>query len=441
MKNSFLYKYISKYRLDLGVIILYLVLPFVFFRDTLRLSSIVFGSGDPVFAYIPLQYLASDLIKNLEFPFWNNYVFGGFPLLANVQASIFYPVTFLLNLIFKMPLAYNLSVIFHYSLAGIFLYYFLKEYKLSRIACFAGGMIFMFSGAMISHKSWGPFLYTVVWLPLILFFLEKYRKTKKFHFVLVASIFYAISFFGGLPQIFFYESIIILFFILFNAAFFGRKGAYFLLSLSIFIIVLFLVAVQILPTLELMQNSFARGDNSYTFFTLDSFNPQLFPMLIFPFIFGAKHPSAEGIPHFLHWFGSGDSVEMIIYFGIITIPLLIFSFFVKNKQKYLWIFILIISLIMVLGQFTPVYRLLYYIPVFNKFRAPARHWIEFSFAFSVLCGFGFDYILVNSKEKIRKAVYSTVGILCSVFSGFAIFYLIIQFHYSMEMINDIWYCY
>lgn len=419
-------RYFNKNKLDIIFILIYIILPFIFFRDTFRLNSVVFGSGDPVFAYIPLQNLTLNLVKAGEFPFWNKYIFCGFPLFANIQTSFLYPIVFIFNLIFKIPLAYNLSVILHYILAGIFMFLFLKNYELNKVSSFVGGLVFMFSGAMISHKSWGPFLYTVIWLPLILFFLEKYRKSKNFIFILLASIFYAFSFFGGLPQYFLYESIIVLFFILFNSFIYGKKGIYFISSISVFILVFLLILVQLIPAYELMQNSFSRGDNSYTFFTLDSFRPQFFPMFFFPFIFGVKHPSESGIPGKIHWFGTGDSVEMIVYFGIITIALLIFAFFYKNKQKYLWIFILILSFILALGQYTPIYKVLYYIPLLNKFRAPARHWFEFSFAFSVLVGFGFNYIYIQTKEKLRKAAFIVLGFFNLIFFGFIIFFSLIK---------------
>lgn len=112
--------------------------------------------------------------------------------MANPQAGIFYPITFILDLIFPLTVSYNLSILIRYSLAGIFLYLFLNEYSLNKLASFTGSHIFMFSGTMISHRSHPQILYTVVWFPLILLFLGKFRKSERFEFVLASSTFYSI---------------------------------------------------------------------------------------------------------------------------------------------------------------------------------------------------------------------------------------------------------
>ncbi|MBM3709851.1 MAG: hypothetical protein FJW61_05470, partial [Actinobacteria bacterium] len=192
MKNYFI-----KNRINILIIIIFSILPWVFFNDSFKINSVIFANGDPNLIALPMRQLVMDSIKNLEPPFWNRYIFSGFPLFANPQASIFYPIVFILDLLFPLTVSYNISILLHYSLFGIFLFFFLDEYKLNKLASFTAGMIFMFSGFIISHKGQPWMLYAMVWCPLILLFLEKFRKTRRFEFVLVASIFYSFSFFGG----------------------------------------------------------------------------------------------------------------------------------------------------------------------------------------------------------------------------------------------------
>lgn len=428
--------FFKKHRINIFIILIFLILPFIFFKDTFKLNSVILGSGDPIAYYIPLNKLKIDLLKNLELPFWNRYNFCGFPLLSNPQASIFYPVTLIFGLLFSTVTAYNLSLLLHYSLAGIFLYLFLNEYKLNKLASFTAGLIFMFSGAMITHKSHPTMLYTIVWVPLILLFLEKYRKSKRFEFVLISSVIYSISFFAGHPQIFLYSSLVILLFIIYYTFIYeGGRKYYFLLSGLIFVIGLLIMSVQLIPSYELMKSGFVRNNVSYHFFSIGSLHPKLLPILFFPFIFGCKHLSVGGIPHFLHWFGIEDSVEMIIYFGISTLPFLLFGFFVKNRHKYFWMFILSLSFLLVLGKYTPLNKLIYYIPLFGKFKNPTRNWYEFGLALSVLIGFGFDYFIRLDKKKIKKIVIGVIVFLSSVIVGFFIFYLLLNGNFQSHVIN------
>ncbi|MCL5072521.1 MAG: hypothetical protein M1308_16755, partial [Actinobacteria bacterium] len=171
---------------------------------------------------------------------------------------MFYPVTLMLGFIFSPAAAYNLSILLHYSMSGIFLYFFLREYEINYFGAFTGGLIFMFSGSMTAQRSHPWQLYTMAWLPLILLLLEKFRKSRRFEFILLASIFYSFSFFAGSPQIFLYSSIIILFYIIFYAAVYdGLKNYYFLLSLLVFVLGALISMVQLIPIVELIKQSAA----------------------------------------------------------------------------------------------------------------------------------------------------------------------------------------
>ncbi len=418
-------------RIDILIVIIFLVLPFIFFKDSINLNSVIFGMRDAEQAFLPYHYLKLNLLKNFELPIWNQYIFNGFPLFSNPSAYVLYPVTLVLGLLFPATVSFNLSVLIHYSLAGIFIYLFLREYKLTRIACFTAGLIFMFSGFMITHRDHITMLYTIVWFPLILLFLEKYRKSKRVEFIFLSSIFYSFSFFGGNPQMFLYGSIVILFFILFYSFLYNGIQKYFIFSLSIFLFVLLLISIQLIPSYILMKNSI-RDAISYTFFSDFSFSPKLLPVLFFPFIFGSGSHVIQGVPKY---FGPWNSGEMLIYFGISTIPFLIFGFFKKNKHKFFWIFVLFLYFILVFGRYNPLYRILYYIPLLNKFRIPARHWFEFGMAFSILAGFGFDYFISLSSKKTRKIIISIVVFLTIVITSFFMFYLAVNSGLKEKLLN------
>jgi len=416
---------------DILIIFIFLILPFVFFKDSTNLNSVILGMRDSEQVFLPYHYLKMDLLKNFELPFWNNYIFSGFPLFSSPSAAILYPITLILGLLFPAALSFNISVLIHYSLAGIFLYLFLREYKLNRIACFTAGLIFMFSGSMITHRDHITMLYTMIWFPLILLFLEKYRRSKRIEFIFLSSIFYSFSFFAGNPQMFLYGSMVVLLYIIFYSFIYNGIQKYFLFSLTIFLFLFLLISIQLIPIYILTKNSI-REVSSYTFFSDFSFNPKLLPVLIFPFIFGTGSQVIQSVPKY---FGPWNSAEMLIYFGISTIPLLIFSFFRKNKHKFLWIFILCLSFILVFGRYNPLYKILYYIPLINKFRISTRHWFEFGLAFSILAGFGFDNFINLNTRKSKKSIISIIVFLSTVITGFFIFYLTVNNGLKDRLLN------
>jgi len=394
---------IKKNKINIILIVIFLLLPWLFFNDSIKIGSVIFGNGDPNYNTLPLWDLIVNSIKNGEFPFWNRYIYSGFPLFANPQTSILYPVLWILYFIFPLSVAYNISILIHYSLAGIFTYIFLNRYNLDKFASFCGGLIFMFSGVMICHKGHAQMLYTIVWFPLILFLLDRFRDSKKFEYILIGSISYSFSFFAGNAQMFFYGSIVILLYIIYYSFIHARRSYYFLYSTAIFIITALLISIQLFPIYELMNHS-VRSSLDFGAFSFFSYPRKLILTLMSPFIYGAG-PSGVG------FFGELSYIETVAYFGITTIPFLIIGFFSKNKDKYFWIFILVFSFVLVMGMNTPFYKLMYHIPLYNKFRIPTRNWFEFGLAFAILAGFGFDYFIKNFSKKIKKIIIAAISLL------------------------------
>jgi len=427
-KNSNFFK---RNKVNIFIILIYIILPLIFFKDIQNINSVIFSSGDAL-DYISQKYISLDALKDFERVFWNGYNNCGVPF---EDSYFFYPITFILDLIFPLPLAFNLQILLHYSLAGIFMFLFLNEYKLDKLASFTGGMIFMFSGLMVSNKS-TSMAQTIIWFPLILLFLEKYRKSRRIEFIIIASIFYSLSFFGHI-QIFLYGSMVILLYVIFYTFIYkGGRNYYFLLSFIIFIVAILIDGFALVEITHGISSSL-RGtvDQAYDFFSIGSLSPKLLPILIFPYFFGSKHPDISGIPHFFRWFGQEDSLAMFIYFGITTILLFVFGIFKKNKHKFFWIFIMVFSLLLVFGKYTPLYRLMYHVPFFNMGRNPTRNWFEFGLAFSILCGLGFDYFIKLDKDKVKKIVVGLIVFLSSIFVGFFIFYIFFNSGFKDNIIN------
>ena len=122
---------------------------------------------DPVRQQYPWRNLSINSLRNLEMPSWNLYSFAGTPNIANFQSAVFYPLN-ILFLILPFHLSWSILILLQPLLAGIFMYYYLKNLKLDSISSFFGGIVFAFGGFFTSWLEWGTILHTALWLPLIL---------------------------------------------------------------------------------------------------------------------------------------------------------------------------------------------------------------------------------------------------------------------------------
>ncbi|MEI8012310.1 MAG: YfhO family protein, partial [Candidatus Omnitrophota bacterium] len=106
-----------------------------------------------------------------RFPFWCHSVAAGVPIFAHVQLGLLYPLN-LINL-FISPAAVILPLAFiHYSLGCFFFYLYARRIKLTRSAALAGAFVFVFNDFIMKLFSTLSDLNTLIWLPLLLFFLE-----------------------------------------------------------------------------------------------------------------------------------------------------------------------------------------------------------------------------------------------------------------------------
>ncbi|MEO0116702.1 MAG: hypothetical protein ABIK97_04055 [candidate division WOR-3 bacterium] len=129
---------------------------------------------DVIEHYYPYHFFLFKNLRRFTIPLWNPYIFSGMPFLGDVQSQIFYPINWLLAF-FSSPGSVfwllEMKIIFHLLLAGIFFYLFLRELNLSYFSSFFGGVVFTFSGFLITHLIHVTMVNAYIWLPLLFLFL------------------------------------------------------------------------------------------------------------------------------------------------------------------------------------------------------------------------------------------------------------------------------
>ena len=153
-----------------------------------------------------------------------------------------------------------------------------------------------------------------------------------------------------------------------------------------------LAAAQLLPSLELALQSQRAGGLDAEFFASFSLHPAYLLLLVSPFLLGDPYPRL--------------SVELVGYVGILPLLLAVAALGLKRKGQ-VWFFglLALLSLLLALGHWNPLYAYLLRVPLFNWFRVPARFLLWFTLALALLAGWGAQAIVERLADSGRGRLW------------------------------------
>ncbi|MDR4508615.1 MAG: YfhO family protein [Candidatus Brocadiaceae bacterium] len=386
------------------------------------------------------RYFGFKTLSQGIIPLWNPYIYSGAPFVAGVQSAVFYPLN-LIFLVLPVHVAINYSIMLHIFLSGVFTYLYLRhlglskaEQKsgpshiggLSRPSCIIASIIFMFCAPQIFHVYPGhlPNLCTMIWLPLILLFLELFLRTRDIFYVLSGGIAVACNILAGHPQYFFYTAIAVVVYCIIRIIqeFYGHKSWKYVAHHMTGLFVLYLAGVllatiQLLPAFEMVKHS-TRQALSYEWVGQFSFAPENFLTFFIPDFFGDMLKSPYWGRYYL-W-------EMSLYIGILPFMLCAFaSFYFRNTYTKTFLILAFCMMILALGKFTPVFKILYtVVPGFDLFRGNSKFIFIVAFSLSVLSGIGSEYLqdTVTAKKGKSSLLYIITGIVVIISLFLLIFF-------------------
>ncbi len=383
--------------LKAGPFLFFTVLYVVFFSPVIFAGRLL-AYSDAVFYSIPNFYAPRTL--------WTNLLFSGYPVAADPQTQTWYPLAVLFSL---LPNSWNAYIISGYVLSGCFMFGYVRTMTQSQLAGLVAGVSYSMSGFMIGRLVQIPLIHAAVWLPLIFWALEKNRQDSSTGWTVMGSLAIACSFLGGHTQIFFYGMIVASTYVIYMGWNSGNRRWSNLWNFSWMVLMgVGLVCIQLLPTLELAEWS-SRASLSYSDFISFSLSPKEIMTLLFPYLFGGG-----GTVYDVEYFGSGNGMELPAYLGLLTLLLVCLAVVGSWSSRVVrfWLITFLVAFVMALGEYTPLSQLMFYLPGFNKFRAPVRHFLEISLAVSVLAGLGADCIRRReiSSKQIKRVVLGVVGV-------------------------------
>lgn len=334
----------------------------------------------------PWRHFTFEELRSGRMPLWNPYSFSGNPHLGNFQSSAL-SVFNLLFFILPFVQGWSILILLQPLLAGMFTYLFTRELGISRIASLISGIAFMFCGFIVVWMAYGTLSFAIIFLPLALFAVEKYFKTKNILFLILLFLSIPLSLFSGHFQTSLYFLIFLFLYLIYKTFLIKEFKSAFYILLSI-LFGLFLSMPQLFPSIEFYKNSvrsqiYLSGGIPY-YYLINLFSPDFF-----------GNPVTRN-----DWFGF--YAEWGSFVGTVPFILSVIAAFNYKKIKNKF-FIFSSILFLVLAIDSPLQRILALlkIPVLSTSNA-SRIIVLASFSLAILAGLGLDAVVDFIKEKKYK---------------------------------------
>ena len=371
-------------------------------------DRLTFQQGDFTQQFLAYRQMAYRQIVAGHFPSFEDCLYSGYPFQADPQSQVLYPPVMGMLLLGRAlgwpeyPLrALEWEVMLHILLAALGMFAFLRDGKRIHIwAAVFGALAYAFGGFMTGYAILQTgILETVAWTPLILFLLRRVLnpiKPDRSHWLgsaVLLALCVACAFTAGHPHS--------LLFIIYTGAaafLFWRAQAQLPWREAITrvaiasLIAIGLSAAQLIPQVLFAQAStrasigFVEAGNG--------FQPSDLWLLVSNQNFSLWQPIYIGVPGLL-----------LAIAGL------------RNRrfdERWLWLIILVIALVLSLGANVLGYDIAYLIaPGYGQFRSQERHAAIATFALCNLAAFGLDGLLLPLRTRalvrLRRAGHRLLG--------------------------------
>jgi hypothetical protein len=385
-------------------------------------SDYPYNRRDLTDTYVTRDYFVVSAYRDGEFPLWNPYTMAGHPIYADGVTRTLSPFL-LFYKFFDVPLGYSLARLSELMLGAVLMYIFLVAIGASANGGLMGSLVFGFSAHSMLHLTglgwWGGLL----WLPLILLFVDRAIRRRSFTQAMLAGVFLAAQFFCGyLPNQIYYVGAVVLYYAFFafvtrRSGSGSRRGAHLLAMMAVTLAIgLALSATQWVPSLELLSYSNRKivgAELGYVYLP-----PWYAATLVFPNLFGSAY-DARMLTLFT---ALGVSHDHILYLGIAALPPAAFALFwlrgtrktgeeprlrfaslddATRRRVVFFIGLAALSLVVIMAA--PLYvHITRFIPILQVIRVAVRAGVLFVFAAAALAAFGTDLLLESGVDARRR---------------------------------------
>jgi hypothetical protein len=387
--------------------LLFVGLSLVLFFDVFA-GGIFPAKHDSMIQAYPYRVLLGDYIREGILLLWNPHMFLGHPMFGSLQPAVLFPLTHLFSA-FPHETAFALSQVLHTSLAGYFTFLYVRELTGKKLPSVMAGMAFGLMGYMASFTKIMAIHQTALWLPLVLYLMERLRTSEETRFALFASIAMAAQIYGGHPQTVLQSHMLVAAYVIYHAFRMGFSRGYryfgkYVLSCALALV---LALPLFIAGSELASRSLRIGV-PYSMFAALSFPPHMTLSFLFPRLW------VEGGGY---WGPPAHLNEPEGYLGVLTLILAVTVFlryWRKDAQVRFWGLAAIAALVLAYGGYAPlVHKLMFKVPVYGLFRGWLKHLLEVSLALSVLFGMGIARIMDDDRKLEKLSIWAFIAVMAA----------------------------
>lgn len=377
-----------------------------FYRD--------FGS----LAYPIIHYQKESFLSG-EIPLWNPLSHCGIPFLAQWGTMTLYPPS-LFYIFLPLPWSLNFFCLLHLIFGAVGMYLFARRWINDDLPALFSAVAFVFNGIILSCLMWPNYTAALAWAPWIFYVFEKAVCTGG-KYILFAIIFSVFQFMSGVPEILIITHIITFSIVIYNvidnkARIITTVSRYLLVIIS----VLFICAMQLLPFLDLLQQSHRTADIDFTKWSMPGWGLANFFVPLFHYFKTYQNTFVQSEQAFItsYYFPLGTLVLSLL--GIIR---------ANSKTRIMFLLLIFFSISMALGSNSFIYNFASsFLPFFNKIRYPIKFIIILSFIIPVLAGLGVCPLIKSDKKAI-----SSILLISLTFLIIASIILIFNFRYPFPL--------
>src|SRR5712692_4590859 len=373
--------------------------------------------GDVFFYTYPLRTVAWTMILHGQLPLWTPHVMSGYPLLAMAALGLGYPLTWA-HLFLPGHWAEEVYVLAPFLLAPAFTYAYARTLGRTSMAALLAALSFGYGGLMTnSYGMNGVPTNALMWLPLMLVVLERARRASFIPCLISATLIYALSVLTGHGQSFMQVGLLAIAYALFFALGVASAPAEvstpeettegasvdgnergrdifkwvrwrpLVIVVGAMALACGVAAWQILETLRAAGRSI-RSTLSYDSFSAGGFTPT-----------EALRSFVAPLYHYLEV--TTYQAPLVFIMAALAVVCAARRRERRDPRVFFWCAVALGALVLLLGGRTPLYQLLYRVPVFNLFRRPSRYACEWTFAVSVLAAYGWDALSARARAHAR----------------------------------------
>jgi hypothetical protein len=356
-----------------------LVLVFYLVPLTSESASIHWDAAD---VHYPFQKYWSDHVRSASLPEWTPYVFAGYPFLAYPETAAWYPPHWPFFLIGITPRMIQAELALNAFLACLGAFLLISRLVESRAAAVFGGLCYGLSGFFAGHASHVGIFATAACFPWLLLAFRHALDGAALRYTALGGAAGAAMILAGYFQTAMYGFLALGLYALADLYRAPRRWSRIASVVAgTLMLAIVLSAIQIVPTLELLQTS-SRLRSNYSRTTEGILEFRALPTLAAPDWLGAISDK---------YTGPADITQYYFYAGFLLLPLAALGL-AKAKARLHALSLIVPAAWFMLGGAAGLYRLALLLPGMNKVREPIQGWFIVALGLAMLAAAGFAWV-------------------------------------------------